>query len=245
MDKLPKKIEQCPIKEAVLEIRFASDYPPDAIFGVVYSAIKNYFTEKPQPLPILQIPEQVRLNDPNLKYQPYHKIPKENMVLNIGPKVLTFINLSSYSGWSIWSGFFYEIIEQIIKIDVLNKIERFGLRYINMFDENIFNKVKLEIKLVDKILNVESTHLRTEICDNDFVKILQIGNAVNLMNNNKTINGSIIDIDCLYSNIEGKNFSDIREYKKIIEAAHVAEKKLFFSLLTQNFMKELKPIYGE
>jgi len=43
---LPEKIENCPIVEAVFEIRYSSKYPEDAIFGVLYAAVKDFFTEK-------------------------------------------------------------------------------------------------------------------------------------------------------------------------------------------------------
>ncbi len=47
MIKVPIKIKKCPISEAVFEIRFSSDYPIDAIFGILYGGIKDFFTEKP------------------------------------------------------------------------------------------------------------------------------------------------------------------------------------------------------
>ena len=244
MHKLPNKIEKCPIKEAIFEIRFFSTYPADAIFGVLYTKIKNFFTESPVSLPILQLPEAVRMNDPNLRYQPYYKLSIDNITLNIGPKVLSFVNSSPYSGWSKWSTFFYDILEQVIKTDVLNKIERFGLRYINLFpNENIFGNVKLEIKLIDTLLSKESTNLRTEIHDDEFVKILQVGNAVNFIIDGDTINGSVIDIDCLYN--VGDKLDSLEEYRKIIEKAHIKEKELFFSLLTESFLEKLKPVYGD
>ncbi len=125
----------------------------------------------------------------------------------------------------------------------MNKIERIGLRYINLFDENIFDKVKFEVKIIDKPLTHESTNLRTEIIDDKFVKVLQIGNAVNFIKNNSTLTGSIIDIDCLY-NIED-NLDFFTNYRKVIEDAHIREKKLFFSLLEESFLKELQPKFGE
>jgi len=243
MIKLPIKIEKCPISEAVFEVRFSSEYPIDAVFGILYGGIKDFFTEKPISLPILQLPESVREQDPNLKYQPYHKLSKDNIILNIGPRVLTFINSSPYVGWENWSDFFYAVLEKIKETKVLNKIERIGLRYINFFDENIFDKVKFEVKIIDKTLSHESTNLRTEIIDGKFVKVLQIGNVVNFIKNNSTLTGSIIDIDCLY-NIED-NLDFFANYREVIEDAHIKEKELFFSLLEESFLKELQPKFGE
>jgi len=243
MARLPKKIEECPIKEAVFEIRYFSECPVDAIFGILYAAIKDSFTEEPVSLPVLQLPEAIRERDPNLKYQAYHKITKGNMCLNIGPRVLAFANSDTYEGWTEWSEFFYTLLEKIKTVEVLNKIERMGLRYINLFDGNIFDKVKLEVKINDRILREESTNLRTEIIDDDFVKILQIGNSVNIAKNDMVNNGSVIDIDILHDINDTSDF--LANYRDVIEKAHVKEKELFFSLLEESFLEELKPDYGE
>lgn len=63
----PKKISPCPIVEASVEIRFTSEVLPDAIFGIIYQAFKDEFSSKPEKLPILQLPEQIRSMDRNLK----------------------------------------------------------------------------------------------------------------------------------------------------------------------------------
>ena len=245
MIQLPNKIDICPIKEAILEIRYSSEYPVDAIFGILYATIKDFFTEKPISLPILQLPESVREQDPNLKYHAYHKLLKDNIILNIGPRVLTFINLTPYKGWKEWSKFFYGVLEKIKEIRVLNNIERIGLRYINLFDGKIFDKVKFEVKINNKALSNESTSLRTEIIDDKLIKILQIGNSVNIKRNNTEMISSIIDIDCLYNFDDTLDFSDnYCHIKEKIENAHVKEKELFFSLLEDSFLKELKPEFG-
>jgi uncharacterized protein (TIGR04255 family) len=242
MTQLPNKIEICPIEEAVFEIRYSSKYPIDAIFGMLYADIGKIFSENSS-LPILQLPETVRCQDPNLKYQPYHRLVKDNFILNIGPKVLTFVNSKPYMGWEKWSDFFYGVLDNIIKTEVLDRVERIGLRYINVFDANIFDKVKFEVKLKNKPLKDESTNLRTEILDEGFIKVLQIGNALNIIRNNKNTTGSIVDIDCLYSIHDGLDFFKI--YRQIVEKAHNKEKELFFSLLEDSFLKELKPDFGE
>lgn len=240
---LPDKIEICPINEAILEIRYSSDFPKDAIFGIVYSVVKDFFPDKPVPLPILQLPETVREQDPNLQYKPHHTLKKDNIVFNIGPKVLTFSNISPYIGWTEWSKFFYSIYEKVKTTEVISSVERIGLRYINIFKENIFDKVKLEINLIDNILNDESTTFRTEIIDGELLKVLQIGNSLNIIRNNKPFIGSVIDIDCIYQVNDSADF--FANFYKIIETAHIKEKDLFFSLLEKSFLEELKPTYGE
>jgi uncharacterized protein (TIGR04255 family) len=243
MKNLPEKLKNCYIEETVLDIRYSSKLPADAIFGVIYSKIDHIFTEKHSSFPILQIPEQIRCADPNLRYQPYHQLKKENFVLNIGPRVLNFINLKPYEGWEKWSKFFYKVLKIIIESKVISIPERVGLRYINIFENNIFKNVKCEIKLIGNLLKNESSKLQTEIVDDEYTQILQIGNSLNVVKNSNVSNNSVIDIDCIYK-VNDKNIF-FNEYKSVIDKAHKKLKKLFFSLLEDDFLKELKPYYGD
>lgn len=243
MKKLPVEIKICPIKETILEIRYSSKIPSDAIFGSLYGELRPFFDSDPQSLPILQLPEAIRRQDPSLKYKAHHQFKKDNLILSIGPDVLVFSNISPYVGWGRWSNFFYEILKKLLKIDVLDKVERVGLRYINIFDDNIFDKVDCEIKIIDDILTGQSTNLRTEILDENIIKVLQIGNSVTMMSDNNPVHGSIIDIDCLMNIDDTSDF--FKSYHDIIEYAHNKEKELFFSLLKKEFLEALKPIYGE
>ncbi len=241
MDRTPKKINKCPIEESVFEIRFSSDCPNDAILGIVYSAVKDFFSEDSlQQLPVLEIPEHIRLQDPNLKYQPLHRLDKENFSLSIGPKTLIFGNNRQYAGWEAWSNFFKTVLCEVEKTGILKNVERIGLRYINVFDLNILKCTNIELRLNKNLLIDETSNLRTELVDADFIKILQVGNSVTILTNNKTRTGSIIDIDCIYD-FRGKDF--FSTYADIVDTAHKKEKELFFSLLNDDFINSLEPQY--
>ena len=94
---LPKGIDPCPIKEAIIEIRFESVLPPDAVFGVVYNELKDIY-KTPEPLPIMQLPASVRDQDKNLHFQPYYRIKRDNFLLQIGPQMLS-LAVTAYSTW--------------------------------------------------------------------------------------------------------------------------------------------------
>ena len=114
---LPKQINPCPIYEAVVEIRFNSSLPSDAVFGVVYNQLKDSYQNNEQ-LPILQIPELVRNNDPNLKFQPYYKLKRDNYVIQIGPHVLSLsVTDNSYT---TWEDYFSEIQNVFGRVGELN-----------------------------------------------------------------------------------------------------------------------------
>ena len=245
MVKLPKKVVNCPLLEAIFEIRYDSEYPSDAVFGMLYTSIKDYFKDiKPQTQPILQLPEAVRQQDPNLRYQAYYKLSKENLSLSIGPRALIFSNIEPYLGLESLSNFFSEILSSIKSTSVLSMIERIGLRYINVFDNKILDHINLGIKIGGNDIVEESTNFRTEINDDGFTKILQIANAINVSIKGKSKIASVIDIDCLYNINEDAN-SFFNKYSQIIELAHQKEKELFYSLLKVPFLESLNPKYEE
>ncbi len=241
--KLPVIIDPCPIEEAIFEIRYSSKIPNEARFGMLYGAIGSFFENEPIPLPILQLPEAIRSQDPNLKYKAHHQFSKGSHIFNVGPDVLTFSTLHPYSGWKDWSSFFYKLLKKILETNVVGQVERIGLRYVNRFDYNIFAKIQCEVKIINKKLTCESTNLRTEIIDEGFVKLLQIGNSITMIKDKKQIECSVIDIDVLYDIKDSKKF--LNNYQELIEKAHVKEKELFFSLLNEPFLAEFNPKYGD
>ncbi len=245
MKRLPLKINPCPIVESVFEIRYSSTFPSDAVFGIIYTSVQEHFPEKtPQALPILQLPEAVRSQDPNLKYQSYYRFSSKNLSLSIGPRVLTFSNTKPYMGWNKWSKFFLDVLSKIQSTHIIDKVERIGLRYINIFTTTILDKINVQIKISENALKNESTNLRTEMVDSGFIKVLQIGNCVNVTINNKRSVGSMIDIDCLH-NINDTSDAFFRDHKDLIEIAHKKEKELFFYLLRESFLATLNPEYEE
>jgi len=244
MQKLPIEIQECPIIESILEIRYSSDFPADAIFGMIYGGIRYEFQGiNPESLPILQLPEQVRLQDPNLKYQAYYRLSKDNLNFSIGPRTIIFSNLEPYIGWDDWSLFFNRIIEKIHKTNVISRIERIGLRYINSFSMNLLNQINVDFRINDSSINDKPTNIRTEFHEDKLIKVLQISNILN-PRNPKQKKRTIIDIDCLYdiNKLSNEFFDNHKEY---IEYAHTKEKELFFNLLTEELLATLKPKYKE
>lgn len=244
-ENLPQQINPCPIAEALFEVRYSSDFPSDAVFGIVYQKVSNHFPGIiPQELGVMQLPLQIRRTDEKFKYQAYYSLRKDSLTLSIGPDVLAFGALRPYIGWQQWFSFIQTILDDALISGVIKHIERIGLRYINVFDEPILENTKVNIEINSNIIGIESVNLRTEIKDSGFIKVLQIGNEVAVTENNKTRNASVIDIDCLYEcNMGIEDFKS--NYKKITEDAHDREKIFFFNLLKPEYLDMFNPSYSQ
>ncbi len=232
---LPKVINPCPILDAAFEIRFTTKIHPSAIFGMIYNVLQDDFP-KVENLPILQLPEAVRASDPNFRFKPHFRISNEKFVTQIGPDVLTISSYPKYTGWNEFSQQIFSILDRIHKAEIINSVIRIGIRYINFFDNDIFNDIDLKICIGDNDIAYKNTIVRTEIEQDSFKSSLQVANNAN--HNNKL--GSIIDIDT-FSESNLKDFFANKE--SLISGGHTKEKELFYSLLKEDFLKTLNPTY--
>jgi uncharacterized protein (TIGR04255 family) len=235
--KLPKKITPCPIIEAIVEIRYDAEIPSDAIFGIVFREFKNIFPNDPIKLPIMQLPEKIRNNDPSLLYKPHHRLSDDKYLFQIGPRVISLNNTGEYVGWDSFSSKMQYCFKRLIELDFIKKTKRFGLRYINFFNSiNVFEKINLSVLLNEKKLEENKIFIKTALESNNFIEQLQVSNNSKVKDNK----GSIIDID-IY--LEDDNDIKLNEIYNIAQDAHIKEKELFFYLLKDEYLKEFKPEY--
>jgi uncharacterized protein (TIGR04255 family) len=232
---LPINISPCPILDALVEVRFSSKINANAVFGLIYNVLQKDF-EKVESLPILQLPDVVRTSDPNFRYKPHYRILNSDFVIQIGPDVLSISSFPKYVGWNLFSETIFNVLLMIEKIGIINKIERIGIRYVNFFENNIFDKINLDVCIGSAKILYKNTVVRTEIEQGEYGSTLQIAN--NAINNG--ILGSIIDIDTFtISNLQ--TFFDRKT--EIINNGHTKEKELFYSLLKPDFLNTLNPKY--
>lgn len=233
---LPIKIDPCPIIDSTIELRLerCSDVPSDAVFGIIYSSLrKEYATEKK--LPILGLPEFILEQNPDLKFKPYYKLSNESFFLQIGPNVISLGSKIPYVGWD---RFFEELKKAFLtihKCSIFDKAVRIGIRYINTFNDNIFENINLAINMKGTSLENNKNIFRTEIEHNYFRSNLQISNNAEISSDEKKYSGSVIDIDT-HRTLENDKIDTDKIFSDII-TGHNYEKELFFSLLKEEYVK--------
>lgn len=239
---LPKKIAPCPIIESVVEIKFESNLPPEVIIGILYQAFSSKFT-KVDKLPILQLPEAIRLSDPNLVFQPYYRMTNQNFAFQFGAKVITLNNSGTYIGWSAFYPKLIETINDVVKSGIIKNVLRFGIRYINFFEKmDIYKNITLEVKMSGTSLDTPQLLTRAELTRGEFTGVLQVTNNADILISPSKAprKGSVIDIDIGYN--KSDNIASI-DFPKLLNESHEEEKKLFFELLKPDFLKTMNPEY--
>jgi uncharacterized protein (TIGR04255 family) len=235
--KIPRKITPCPILESTVEIRFEHIYPSDAVFGVLYPYLSSQYGNF-ESLPILQIPEALRSQDPNLKYQPSYKLTDNDFWVQIGSNSISITNVNNYAGWDTFSERINNILTCLTASNIVKKVARFGIRYISFFSLDIFEKIKINVTLSGEPFPTEQMIFRSLLRRDDFLINLQVANKTVV--NQSTEIGSVIDID---TSIEGDGLTIQAIESFLLKESHQKEKELFFGILSEDFLNSLNPEY--
>ena len=237
---LPVRIEKCPIVDALVELRFEARVDTNAVFGLIYGTLMQNYSGRVENLPIMQLPEAVRVSDPALKFKPLYRIINKDVLIQIGTDVISISSPLPYIGWTTFKRHVLDIIMLICKGKIINRVVRLGHRYVNFFESDLLDKITMHFQMTDGYA-IQNLIITTQVKDTDFDNTVQFSNnaALNLGSPNQK-NGSIIDIDTF------RDYSDdyfLGNIETEIEKAHQCEKTLFFSLLKPQFIDSLNPQY--
>jgi uncharacterized protein (TIGR04255 family) len=240
--RIPKRLTRNPIIDAVAEVRFTSKIPNDAIIGLVYSTLQNTFGE-PESLPILQLPADLREKDPNLRYQACYKFTKSGNVLLIGPHNVA-LSTYPYSDWGSASPLLNEILSRLNAVQLFEKIERLGLRYVNFFENlNICEHSTLTLQVRNTSIAKQSITLRTETDAGGFKVITQVSNSAKAQVAGELKSGSILDIDIVKPDLSILSESLPHYLMSLFMSANEIADSTFFNFLADDFIATFDPEY--
>lgn len=240
MIKRPKKITPDPIIDAVVEFRYESKIPPAAITGVLYAHIKDKYPSL-QSLPIINIPEEVRRVDPNLKFHPHYLAQTQNYRLNVGPQVISLSNTGAYHGWK--DGFFPAITDLLKSLETSGIVSRFlrlGVRYIDFFESDVYDNINLSVQLHGNPLNALQSTFSALFNKGPFQTRLHVANNVSANVQGTLKAGSVIDTDTFFEPTGGFDFNGLN---KVVDECHEESVQFFFDLLKKEFLESLHPEY--
>lgn len=246
MAKQPIKLEDDPILETIFEVRFSGKIAQvaDLLPGLLFEKIRNDYPH----IETLEVISQDVLDaNPGLKYKATKRMSGKYCALQVGEKVINIVCGRPYQGWEVVQNSILSLLSALESVDVIDQIERFSLKYVNLLPEDEgmsgLSKLRLSLSLGDIDLSGNSSgfQLRTEIIKNDFVNIVTIlANAKAKLPGNEEISGMIVDIDTIYQGQIGS----INDIKELLNRCHDTEKEIFFSIATADTINELKPVWG-
>ena len=140
-DRLPIKIDPCPIAEAILEIRFVTSESWPTLPGLLFAKIRERYPEQ-KDLPLVQLPEEIRRREPAFTYQPLIQFHSRDFLIQFGPRVVSLVTKSKqYPGWAALEEEMTWLVSELQQTGFVSEGERLGVRYINFFSLDIFEKL--------------------------------------------------------------------------------------------------------
>lgn len=234
---LPISISPNPLFTSTIEIRFSSSLNKTDLFKIMS---KNFSSE----LPLFEegkIPQELKDKEESFKYAPDYLLKNDDFSLAFSTKSISFEHISEYKLWPNYFQFIKQCLTKIFNLDIIEKIERCGVRYGSILEEK-FNTADILIDLPNlKINNLQSNFIgfQAEYTTSKNKLYLQISPNVKLVKSNITRKGLYIDIDASFNG----SLTPSEEVFKIIDNLHKEQKELFFGLLKKDFIETLNPKY--
>ncbi len=239
-DRLPTKIDPCPIVEAILEARFVTSESWRTLPGLLFSQIRDRYPEQ-KDLPLAQLPEEIRRREPAFTYQPLVQFLSHDFLIQFGPRVVSLVTKpNQYPGWPAVEQEMTLLLELLQKIGFITEGERLGVRYINFFELDIFEKLLLDVMTGGKRLAGAELSIATVLPRPPLTARLQVINSAILGTGEGARPGSVLDVDVWLRSLDFDLFQN--GIAKFAEAHHF-EKQIFFGLLKPEFLTTLNPVY--
>lgn len=241
---IPRRLKHDAIVEALCEIRFDMASIPEVFFGRLadYAPWQGF---RQQRTPIYDIPDLMRQAHPNLQYQPVFELVDVNhgRVVRIGQQVLSYHRMAPYVGWEQFRSELGESIDALFtKADGL-VIRRLGLRYINALRRDLHGigsiaDLNLEVAIAgERLTGHVNVNFTTSLSD-DTQCTMRVSTTEFVQGALPPSTSVVVDVDV--STKEGFQTDGINTVKARIEAAHTREKEMFFRLLTEQTIVDLR-----
>lgn len=239
-DRLPIKIDPCPIVEAIVEVRFTTSESWLTLPGLLFAHIRERYPEQKN-LPLADFPPGMRRLEPAFTHQPLVQFLSRDFLIQFGPRVLSLVTKpNQYPGWAAFAEEMRWLLLQLQTIGFISEGERLGVRYINFFPFDIFERLLLDVNSGGQRLSGAELSLTTVLPRPPLTARLQIANKAILGTGDNARIGSILDADVSLRSLDFDLFQNGLE--KFAEA-HEFEKQIFFGLLKPEFLTTLNPVY--
>ncbi|MDB5168868.1 MAG: hypothetical protein JWO41_224 [Candidatus Saccharibacteria bacterium] len=230
---------KAPIIDAIVEVVFESSLPSQALVGILYQNFSDDF-HSIENLPMLQVPEEIRKQNPDLARQPNYRINGHDFTLSLGEGVMyigCYIDRREkfYPGWDKFGSFANKVTSYCIEDGIFGSVSKVGVRYINFFEESgLFDKTKIDLKvagstIVDPKSNIYFEHNE----DNKNLKVQLAGEANVNSPNLGSLKGAVMDIS---SSKEGQ--IEKSEVASLIDSLHTFVEDHFFDIMKPDALPE-------
>jgi len=238
--KIPKRLHNDAIIEALCEIRFDSDEVPEIIVGRLTDHWRSLETVR---LSSSDIPQPIREQDPRLKYTATLELrnPGNEFLIRIGSNAVSFHNTGNYLGWDKLSKKLEETFTVLFDKVPSISVKRIGFRYTNAINKkhliSQITALDYEFKIAGETVSGPVNLNVLEKSDDNHYTMTRISSLEFIEGQLPAGVNSIIDID-VYTPPTFST-SSISEVLKWINDAHSYEGTAFFKLIPDELLEKL------
>lgn len=245
---LPTKLGNEPLIDVVCGVHFNSDVPAEALLpGLLLPKLAGK-QPKFETLPAAQLPQVVRDNDPNLQNAPLMRVVVDDrFTVLIGSKGLAVGCQMPYAGWPAFKEMIQTVFSVLEQAPFIRDIERYSLKYVDFVKsqgtKETLSRFKLNIEIAGRTLSDQATQIRTEIVEPPFLHAITIVSPATVNQPGGASNtGAVVDVDT--HRIEKFEITAfLEQLSQLLDEIHLANKTVFFDLLSEAGLAELDPQY--
>ena len=239
--RLPERISPCPIIEAIFEARFVSIESWPTLPGLLYGQIRDRYKEQVN-LPLLQVPEALRAQDPALTHLPLLQFKGDKFIVQLGPRVVSLVTKPrDYPGWPAIREELAWLLARVQAAAFVRETERIGVRYIDFFSGDIFPHLRIGVQVDGLPLKETQADLTTILRFDRISARLQVTNGAIVGTAAGPQVGSVLDVDSWVGPADADLFGHGLER---FTDLHGTVKQLFFGLLKPEYLHQLNPVYS-
>lgn len=249
--RVPKRLKREPLVEVICELRLRlqQGVTGEVLGGALHCALREQFP-RIRRLPAADVPRPVIRADPRWRYAPVLRLEGKGeppLAVQVGDRVVSFNSRRPYLGWGQFSQHVHKLVELLRDTGLVEQVERFALRYIDLLDLErppSLRSLSARVELAGYDLSALPVQLRTEIPEKPFVHIVQLTSPARVfVHGQPSQEGTLVDIET------ARTISQEEDGWKVLNAgledAHDRTHRLFFRLLTRESLEQLQPVYEE
>lgn len=249
--RLPTRLGIQVLLEALFEIRFS---PKQGAADLLPGILLHAFEEKPrvERLPLADVPQQVRLMQPDLAAQPVVRLVWSTHSIYIGDSLLGIACVLPYPGWKKFKDIIQNLMNNKMIHEVLNSPNRFSVKYVDFLPDSKFpgiqNKLNWQVNIAGESYTGNPITLRTEKSMDGYVCIMEVHSPAQVQLANASQNltelGTIVSFDLIKNLQPNLNWEDfLKNFDADVEFLHQEGKKKFFDCLTPEVNEMLMPSF--
>lgn len=246
--KLPSKLAKEPLVDVIFEIRFTGRMPGSSVLpGLLFSKLAS--VSNIEPLPISQLPQQVREMDRNLHFSPLSRLTWGKFAILVGDRSLGVGCMMPYPGWAAFKNAIEQVVAVVHDSALISSIDRYSIKYVDFFETNDDNAralshFNIDLRIGNHAVRAENSIIRVEIPKSPFLHAVQVmTNASVQIAPGNVKSGAVLDVDTLAVTAVSDVSGFMTDLPCLLDDIHLANKQMFFECLSESGLSNLEPQY--